>query len=390
MFEVTTADQSLDCFSLSRKPLKIMNCNGNQIFTSCQTRLPLSQHLYEDCRNLASKEWEIEILPPSQTNAASFSTDDKTGIFSDHLNKDFNPFTIPESGPLFSEHSLQYHREKERPYYFCELPTTNMRFEPKIFYNEASSPFYKVSLPNCDHCGVGLAYPFYASVTCNLCCNCISQGFIPPHQSSLDFFKVEPPDHTSGGWTLAETNKLLSLVEDHGDDWNTIASLMKTRTPAECLLHFVRIPMYDPYYVADPTIVPPGAIPTDPNILPFIIAQDPVAAYVEFIHSFLPSIGTVIAEASQKDLEEVLANKSGMVMFNQVPKMLEHLLQLTGEVAGKAAKEEADVLIGMLKDTLRMLEREVKLLHREFEKDQKELFSAEYANVLRQNDDDIE
>lgn len=48
-------------------------------------------------------------------------------------------------------------------------------------------------------------------------------------------------------WTEQETLLLLEGLELHRDDWNRVAAHVGTRTQDECILHFLRLPIEDPY-----------------------------------------------------------------------------------------------------------------------------------------------
>lgn len=380
MFEVTTTDASLDCFALSRRPLKVFNCNTGSVFEDCQTRVPIQSSFYELRRNVAKNEWECEIPDQNESNDIKVNDlNDKNAVLSDHFVRDFRPISFPNSNNLFTKY-LYHNGVGKLPHWFCDLPSSILREEPKMYLNDAMEPLFKRELPFCENCKKKLEYPFYTGFNAFICTECFSNGFIPPHMSTFDFYKVEDPEKSNRSWTLSETNKLLTLIEEHGDNWFKIADLMKTRTATECLLHFVRIPMYDQYYIADPLLVPKGDIPSEPNILPFMIAQDPIAAYVEFIHSFIPQIGSIVAETSQKNLEEILSSKSGILLYNQIPSILRNLIKLTGEEAGKVALSEAQVLLSKIRECLRLLEKENNTLHRDLDNWLKELNSSSFIS----------
>lgn len=48
-------------------------------------------------------------------------------------------------------------------------------------------------------------------------------------------------------WTEQETLLLLEALELHRDDWNRVAAHVGTRTHDECILHFLRLPIEEPY-----------------------------------------------------------------------------------------------------------------------------------------------
>jgi len=48
-------------------------------------------------------------------------------------------------------------------------------------------------------------------------------------------------------WTEQETLLLLEGLEMYKDDWNKVCEHVGTRTQDECILHFLRLPIEDPY-----------------------------------------------------------------------------------------------------------------------------------------------
>jgi len=48
-------------------------------------------------------------------------------------------------------------------------------------------------------------------------------------------------------WTEQETLLLLEALEMFKDDWNKVCEHVGTRTQEECILHFLRLPIEDPY-----------------------------------------------------------------------------------------------------------------------------------------------
>ena len=53
-------------------------------------------------------------------------------------------------------------------------------------------------------------------------------------------------------WTEQETLLLLEALEMFKDDWNKVCEHVGSRTQEECILHFLRLPIEDPY-LDDPT-----------------------------------------------------------------------------------------------------------------------------------------
>jgi hypothetical protein len=253
-----------------------------------------------------------------------------------------------------------------KPHCFCDVPSSALRPKPKIYLSEATNPVFSKPLPECCSCGERLSFPFMSSLKFTICFDCTSKGKLPFQTTTLDFWKVDSPERPSD-WTLSDTNRLLALIADHGDDWSEISALLKSHTPAKCLLHFLRLPIYDQYHIEDPVTVPEGEISANPKMLPFMIAPDPIAAYIEFINAIDGRLGSVVAEEAQKRIQAILADKNGMMMFNQVPAFLADLLTLTGQTAESLSRKEYGKMLTTMRDLLRQLDQEMALQFRDFE-----------------------
>jgi SWI/SNF related-matrix-associated actin-dependent regulator of chromatin subfamily C len=48
-------------------------------------------------------------------------------------------------------------------------------------------------------------------------------------------------------WTDDETLRLLEALELYRDDWNKVCEHVGTRTQDECIMHFIQLPIEDPY-----------------------------------------------------------------------------------------------------------------------------------------------
>ena len=358
MYEITTADPELDPFNISRRPLKIKNCNCPPIFRPINTRLELPNLIFDSLKEYLESVYDIKVQPQNdQSIESNFENEDV--IFSDHFLRCFTPFSNPipfEKPPPFFDPRID---NPNPPFWMCDLPSTTMKREPKIYFNDAYNPLLTKRLPKCDFCGEQVTYPFFASLNNNLCSGCLKSGKIPPLTTTLEFFTVEDPEKLTGAWTLEETNKLLTTIENIGDDWRAVSNIVKTHSPAECLIHFMRLPMYDPYYISDPLEVPEGKIPNEPNILPFMVAPDPIAAYVEFLHVLNKKLGNKIAEISQRQIEQILSSKSGVMLFNHIPSIIKNLLEKTGEEAFNLAKDGFSDMISSMQQIIRLMEKEI-------------------------------
>ncbi|GLT42774.1 hypothetical protein SLA2020_167580 [Shorea laevis] len=95
----------------------------------------------------------------------------------------------------------------------------------------------------------------------DLCTDCFNSGKFGSDMSSSDFILMEPaeaPGLSGGKWTDQETLLLLEALELFKENWNEIAEHVATKTKAQCMLHFVQMPIEDAFLdLADDT---------DPNL----------------------------------------------------------------------------------------------------------------------------
>ncbi|XP_055342517.1 SWI/SNF complex subunit SMARCC2-like [Paramacrobiotus metropolitanus] len=95
-------------------------------------------------------------------------------------------------------------------------------------------------------------------------------------------------------WTEQETLLLLEALEMYKDDWNKVAEHVGSRTQDECVLHFLKLPIEDPYLEDCKDIGPLAHYP-----IPFSKAGNPVMTTVAFLASTVdPRIASAAAQAA--------------------------------------------------------------------------------------------
>ena len=52
-------------------------------------------------------------------------------------------------------------------------------------------------------------------------------------------------ENEGDNWTDQETLLLLEGIEKHKDNWNSIADHVGTKSKAQCIYHFIRLPVED-------------------------------------------------------------------------------------------------------------------------------------------------
>ncbi|RAL48562.1 hypothetical protein DM860_005986 [Cuscuta australis] len=88
----------------------------------------------------------------------------------------------------------------------------------------------------------------------DLCTECFNNGKFGTDMAPSDFILMEPAETggaSSGKWTDQETLLLLEALELFKDNWNEIAEHVATKTKAQCILHFVEMPIEDMFLDED-------------------------------------------------------------------------------------------------------------------------------------------
>ncbi|KAL3843467.1 hypothetical protein ACJIZ3_000870 [Penstemon smallii] len=88
----------------------------------------------------------------------------------------------------------------------------------------------------------------------DLCAECFNNGKFDADMSPSDFILMEPAEAggvSGGNWTDQETILLLEAIEIFKDNWSEIAEHVATKTKAQCILHFVQMPIEDAFLGRD-------------------------------------------------------------------------------------------------------------------------------------------
>ncbi|KAF8404069.1 hypothetical protein HHK36_008946 [Tetracentron sinense] len=82
-----------------------------------------------------------------------------------------------------------------------------------------------------------------------LCSDCFHERGFGTGYSSIDFLRVDLGkdycDLDWDSWTDQETLLLLDVLEIYNDNWNDTVEHVGTKSKAQCILHFIRLPMED-------------------------------------------------------------------------------------------------------------------------------------------------
>ncbi|KAB2629203.1 SWI/SNF complex subunit SWI3C-like [Pyrus ussuriensis x Pyrus communis] len=110
----------------------------------------------------------------------------------------------------------------------------------------------RLSENHCNYCSSSLPSVYYQSqkeVDVLLCSNCFHEGRYVVGHSSIDFVRMDSTkdygDLDGESWTDQETLLLLEAMEIHNENWNEIAEYVGSKSKAQCILHFLRLPVED-------------------------------------------------------------------------------------------------------------------------------------------------
>jgi len=117
-------------------------------------------------------------------------------------------------------------------------------------------------------------------------------------------------------WTDQETLLLLEALDMFRDDWNNVAEHVGTRTQDECIMHFLKLPIEDPFMEAqtgkvlekgeDKTDEETGLGPIAYQPIPFSQSGNPVMSTVAFLASVVdPRVAAAAAKAALQEFSHM-------------------------------------------------------------------------------------
>ncbi|KAG7274863.1 hypothetical protein CRUP_012347 [Coryphaenoides rupestris] len=134
---------------------------------------------------------------------------------------------------------------------------------------------------------------------------------------------------TSGReWNEQETLLLLEALEMYKDDWNKVSEHVGSRTQDECILHFLRLPIEDPYLESSEV----GLGPLAYQPVPFSQSGNPVMSTVAFLASVVdPRVASAAAKAALEEFSRVREEVPAELVEAHVKKVQE-AARSTGKV----------------------------------------------------------
>lgn len=106
-------------------------------------------------------------------------------------------------------------------------------------------------------------------------------------------------------WEESETLALLEAIEQYKDDWSKVSEHVGSRTQDECILHFLRLPIEDPFLVEDDDgSTAASVIGYQP--IPFSKSGNPIMSTVTFLASVVdPKVAAAAAKAALKEFSKL-------------------------------------------------------------------------------------
>merc|ERR1719195_2210553 len=152
----------------------------------------------------------------------------------------------------------------------------------------------------------------------------------------------------SRDWTHQETPLLLEALEMYKDDWNKVCEHVGSRTQDECILHFLRLPIEDPY-LEDPENGGGALGPLAFQPIPFSSSGNPIMSTVAFLASVVDPRGA--SSAAKAAMEEFAKIK------DEVPSaIMDSHMKLAAEAKEKG--QEAPEMVGLEKSGIAGTEKE--------------------------------
>ncbi|CAH1450335.1 unnamed protein product [Lactuca virosa] len=136
-------------------------------------------------------------------------------------------------------------------------PAVTSRLPESIIADESLQPEGPSVEYHCNSCAADCSrkrYHCQKQADYDLCTECFNAGKFDSDMSPSDFILMEPADAavtSSGKWTDQETLLLLEALELFSENWNEIAEHVATKTKAQCILHFVQMPIEDTFRDCD-------------------------------------------------------------------------------------------------------------------------------------------
>ncbi|GAV73735.1 Myb_DNA-binding domain-containing protein/ZZ domain-containing protein/SWIRM domain-containing protein [Cephalotus follicularis] len=256
-----------------------------------QTRSP---NMYMEIRNWLMKKFHanpntlIELKDLSDLEVGDLDARQEVMDFLDYWGLiNFHPFLPTDTAPANDDSDRASENESllEELYLFEKIKSCQpVVSKPKMTTPVPSRPFPESAIAeelvrpegpsveyHCNSCSADCSrkrYHCQKQADFDLCTDCFNNRKFGSGMFSSDFILMEPaeaPGLSGGKWTDQETLLLLEALELYKENWNEIAEHVATKTKAQCILHFVQMPIEDTFLDCDDETDPSSKEVADPT-----------------------------------------------------------------------------------------------------------------------------
>merc|ERR1719500_1870581 len=184
----------------------------------------------------------------------------------------------------------------------------------------------------------------------------------------------------SRDWTQQETLLLLEALEMFKDDWNKVCEHVGSRTQDECILHFLRLPIEDPY-LEDPEAGGGALGPLAFQPIPFSSSGNLIMSTVAFLASVVdPRVASSAAKSAMEEFAKIKDEVPSAIMDSH--------MKLSAEAKEKG--REAPETVGLEKSGIAGTEKEEEGKDEDKEKEKMETDEGEVKKEKEDEEDDKE
>eukprot|EP00002_Diphylleia_rotans_P040120 TRINITY_DN9453_c0_g1_i1.p1 TRINITY_DN9453_c0_g1~~TRINITY_DN9453_c0_g1_i1.p1 ORF type:complete len:1018 (+),score=223.35 TRINITY_DN9453_c0_g1_i1:86-3139(+) len=285
----------------------------------------------------ADERSQIVIHHEGGEDSKVHDTEDKQAPSNLHLRRNLFTDLQPKDIP-----SIQYHCNK------CNVDCTSSRY----------------------HCQVQADF--------DLCVTCFLKKHYPVRMTPADFIRMDAgaqkAQHESG-WTEQETLLLLEAVEMFKHDWDEIATHVGTKNKQQCILHFIGLPIEDPYL--EDELLNIGINSTAQKgifggSIPFTSSTNPVMSTVAFLAGVVdPRVAAAAAKAAADAFRELAdqngTNKKDTASDENLQIAAATGLAVTSVKASLMANQEEKELVSLMATVLESQMKKIELRMSHFE-----------------------
>ncbi|KAI9499391.1 hypothetical protein BDB00DRAFT_949251 [Zychaea mexicana] len=172
----------------------------------------------------------------------------------------------------------------------------NLELRHNIFETPATESAAGSTSKECVSCSKQCGKVRYRNGETYVCGDCYKEKKLPADTTAEDFTEDQTKENAEP-WTEQEDLLLLEGLRMFEDDWNAVADHVGTRSRDECILHYLHLPIDDPY--VDSEISKLGLLQFDKSKA----IENPIMSVVAFLASTVkPEVAA--AAGQQRNLEE--------------------------------------------------------------------------------------